>query len=81
MVILLYKDDMRYLTARINYEGLASTEQNVKLLVRIIDPNGVLCRGKTGSPVGFTFTSSIMVKPGEEPSDTFWLGQFFTEFL
>lgn len=60
----LYKDDMRYLKARINYEGLASTEQNVKLLVRIIDPNGVLCRGD-GSPVGFTFTSSIMVKPGK----------------
>lgn len=60
----LYEDDMRFLKARINYEGMVSSEQNVKLLVRIIDPSGVLRRGDK-SPMGFTFTSSILVKPGK----------------
>lgn len=59
----LYADEMRYLKARINYNGLVASDQNVKILVRIIDSEGNLKSGKD-SPIGFTFENTITVKPG-----------------
>lgn len=60
----LYVDDMRYLMPRINYDGLVAIEQNVEILIRIIKPDGILCCGES-SPLGFTLTSTVKIKPGK----------------
>lgn len=60
----LYVDDMRYLKPRINYDGLVAIEQNVEILIRIIKPDGILYCGES-SPLGFTLTSTVKIKPGK----------------
>lgn len=59
----LYAKEVRYLTPRLSYKGLASVEKEIKLDVKLYDEDGKLKTG-TGSPEGFTFSKTVKVETG-----------------
>ena len=59
----LYAKEVRYLTPRLSYKGLASIEKEITLDVKIFDEEGKLKTG-TGSPEGFTFSKTVKVETG-----------------
>lgn len=60
----LYAKEVKYLSPRITYKGLANTEKQITLNVKIFDEDGQLQAG-TNSPEGFTYSKDINVEPGE----------------
>lgn len=62
---LLYKDELKYLTAKIYYNGLFTTgKKNVDLYFKIIGPDGKLKTGNS-SPTGYTRSEIITIYPGD----------------
>lgn len=59
----LYAKEVRYLTPRLSYKGLASVEKEIKFDVKLFDEDGKLKTG-TGSPEGFTFSKTVKVETG-----------------
>lgn len=59
----LYAKEVRYLTPRLSYKGLASVEKEIQLDVKLFDEDGKLKTG-TGSPEGFTFSKTVKVETG-----------------
>lgn len=60
----LIDDDMRYLKARIIYDGLLDWDKEITIYKKIIKPDGSIDRG-SNSPEGFTFKQSVTVKTGK----------------
>lgn len=58
----LIDDDMRYLKARIIYDGLLDWDKEITVFIKIIKPDGSV---KNSSADGFTFSDSIKVKAGK----------------
>ena len=59
----LYAKEVKYLTPRISYKGLASREKDVTLYIKLFDEDGKLKTG-TGSPDGFTYSKEVKVENG-----------------
>lgn len=59
----LYAKEVKYLTPRISYKGLASGEKEVTLYIKLFDEDGKLKTG-TGSPDGFTYSKEVKVENG-----------------
>lgn len=59
----LYAKEVRYLTPRLSYKGLASVEKEITLNVKLFDEDGKLKTG-TGSPEGYTFDTTVTVETG-----------------
>lgn len=59
----LYAKEVKYLTPRISYKGLASGEKKVTLYIKLYDEDGKLKTG-TGSPDGFTYSKDVQVENG-----------------
>ena len=59
----LYAKEVKYLTPRIAYKGLASQENGITLSVKLYDEDGKLKTG-TGSPEGFTYNTDVKVEIG-----------------
>ena len=59
----LYTEDLRYLTPKIFYQGLASEEKDVTLYLKVIKENGEVNQG-SNSPDGYSFSRDVTVAPG-----------------
>ena len=59
----LYRDEVMFLTPRVNYDGMAAENKTIDLDVKIFDPDGTLRKGGS-SPAGYTFRSRVTVTPG-----------------
>ena len=59
----LYAKEVKYLTPRISYKGLASEEKEITLNIKLFDDDGKLERG-TKSPDGFTYNRTVKVETG-----------------
>lgn len=59
----LYEGDVKYLVAKVNYEGLFSNTQNVKLYYRIFMADGTMSVGSS-SPRGFSSSETVKIEPG-----------------
>lgn len=59
----LYAKEVKYLTPRISYKGLASGEKDVTLYIKLFDEDGKLKTG-TGSPDGFTYSKEVKIENG-----------------
>lgn len=64
----LYVSDMRYLTPKIVYAGIYDRPKIVTVYCKLFDPNGDLITDK-GSPKGYTFEKTILVRPSEDNND------------
>lgn len=60
----LYAKEVKYLSPRITYKGLANTEKEITLNVKILNEEGKLQSG-TNSPEGFTYSKDFKVEPGD----------------
>lgn len=60
---VLYEGDVKYLVGDMHYEGLYLNDQKITLYMRMFDPSGSLLIGNN-SPVGFSYTRDVTVKPG-----------------
>ena len=59
----LYEDELKYLSSKIYYEGLFSSDQSIILYYRIFKSTGSLSSG-TNSPKGYTSKQTVTIKPG-----------------
>lgn len=60
----LYAKEVRYLTPRMSYKGLASEEKKITLNIKLFDEDGNLKTG-TSSPDGFTYSCNVKVETGD----------------
>ena len=60
----LFDSEMRYLTPKLQYNGLASISKTIEIKVKIINPNGSLNRSSENSPAGYTYSYKMTVYPG-----------------
>lgn len=61
----LYADEMKFLTPRIVYDGIYDLPEIVTFYCVLYDPKGEL-KTAPDSPTGYTFTNTLLVKPGED---------------
>lgn len=59
----LTASEVKYLTPRIHYDGLATEAKKVTLYVKLYNPDGSLRTG-TDSPSGYTYSTELTVSPG-----------------
>ena len=59
----LFSSDIRYLHAKIIYNGVADENKTVKLYWKIVKPDGTISQGAS-SPEGYTFLNESTVYPG-----------------
>lgn len=59
----LYEGEVQYITPKINYTGLYSTEQNVALYYKYFQPSGSMITGDS-SPLCYSTKENVVVKPG-----------------
>jgi len=59
----LYASEVKYLKPQLSYKGLASSEKEVTVYVKILNEDGSLKKG-SNSPEGYTYKQDITVKPG-----------------
>lgn len=60
---LIKAADVKYLSPRIRYTGLANESKKITLYVKLYAPDGTLKTG-TGSPEGYTYSTDVTVSPG-----------------
>lgn len=63
----LYASEVKYLTPKVFYRGLASEEKEITVNVKIIKEDGTLETG-TGSSDGYTYSYKYKVEPGSGKS-------------
>lgn len=63
----LYAGDVKYLSPKVFYKGLANTEKEISLDLKIIKDDGTVMSGKD-SPNGYTFSNTVKVESGEGKS-------------
>lgn len=59
----LYASEVKFLKPQLSYKGLASSEKEVTVYVKILNEDGSLKKG-SNSPEGYTYKQDITVKPG-----------------
>ncbi len=59
----LYAKEVKYLTPKLSYKGLASVEKEITLDIKLFDEDGKLKTG-TGSPEGFTYSKKVKIETG-----------------
>lgn len=59
----LYASEVKYLKPQLSYDGLASSEKEITVYVKIIQEDGSLKKG-SNSPEGYTYKQELTVKPG-----------------
>lgn len=64
----LYVDEIKYLSPKVFYKGLASSEKQITLYIKIINETGIISRG-TSSPDGYTYKYDLNVKSGSGQSE------------
>lgn len=65
----LYKKNVKHISPKVYYEGVASQSNTVELSCKIIGPDGSL-KNNSNSPVGYTWKESKTVYPGQSNSFT-----------
>ena len=63
----LVASEMRYLHAKILYNGIASENKTVKLFWKLFKPDGSMCQ-VANSPDGYTYYNENTVYPGKNQS-------------
>lgn len=63
----LYAGELKYLNAKVFYKGLANSEKEISINLKIIKEDGTVMKGKD-SPEGYTFSSTVKIESGEGKS-------------
>lgn len=64
----LYRDEVMFLTPKVDYDGMAAENKTVALDIKIYGPDGTMRKGGASSPAGYTYSSRVTVTPGVSQS-------------